>query len=783
MRVHIADTCRSSKWRPFDVEWDRFVEDKLQIPVVTSETYSVYKSLDKDEKTIYKDCGGYVFGSLKKNSRAKQDVESRNALLLDLDYAPLDVWEEIKSKMVCEMVLHSTHSHESKNPRFRLVVPLNRDCTPDEYECVARAFAAYINMDYFDKTTFQRNRLMYFPSRSQDGEWVFEWNRGEFLNVDNVLSTFSDWRDMTTWFYHKDERTNFESNGKKRQNPTEVGGIIGAFNKTYGMDVTIETFLPEVYKHEFGDRYTFLHGSSAMGAVTYDNIWLYSYHATDPAQGRLLNALELVACHLFDDDIKKAVEFASNLPEIRKAVVLDSFEDISGDVNIEVDSVAQDWYGQLEIEKSGKLAQTDRNVRIIFENDKNLVDVFKYNDFVNNIYLVKNVCWKDCSREDGDVIRNEDYPRLRTYFGLKYGLQNRSMIDEHMQTIAYENRVHPIREYLSSLVWDGVKRIDTAMMDYFGADDNLYVREVFRKTLIGAIMRAFNAGAKHDTVLLLVGLEGTCKSEFFKRLGGEWYSDSFRISQQGNRDFEQLQGKWIIEIAEFDKLSRVEVGEVKNYITKSADVFRPAFGHVVEDFPRQCIFVATTNEDTPLKSETGNRRFDPVHVRNGMLERGLWKSSKYVFKDMDKYEVDQMWAEAMKCVLCGENNILSVEATHIIDGTREDYEEQSVLSGEIDDKLTTLVPENYEELSIIEVVQWWSYPDLRSKGVKHIDYITGVQVWIELLGRTRESYGKLQQLEVLSAMRKSKLIDTNETERLYTHRYGRQRCYKIKYNQ
>ena len=777
MRVHIASSARSNKWKPFDANWESFVEERLQIPVITGETFETYKSLDKDEKQTYKDCGGYLFGNLQKDSRAKANVVSRNALLLDMDFAPLNVWEHIVSTYPFEIVMHSTHSHCSATPRYRLIVPLDRDCTPDEYECTARTFAYYLGMELFDKTTFQRNRLMYFPSRSQDGEWVFEWQRGTFLSVDSVLAIYEDWRDMTTWPYHPDEKVS-EGNGQKRQHPHEASGIVGAFNREYDIHRTVSEFLSDVYVRSSisKDRYTYLKGSSANGVVVYDDVWSYSYHATDPAEGKLLHSFELLSIHMFEGDAKKAIAFIATLADVRKASIINDFVTLS---DTSEEELSEEWFGLLEVDKAGKVVPSDRNVRLIFENDINLKGVFKYNLFSNNVYLTRATTWRKDIPPEGDTIRNVDYPCLRTYLGQKYGIVNRSLIEETMVTIAYEHKYHPIRDYLSGLVWDGVPRIDTALIDYFGVEDNVYTREVFTKTLIGAILRAFKAGVKHDTVLVLVGLEGTAKSEFFKRLGMSWYSDTFDMSR-GKEVFEQLQGKWIIEIAEFDKLSRIEVGQVKYFITKSADSYRPAFGHVVEDFPRQCLFVASTNEDTPLKSETGNRRFYPAKVTNGMFERGLWKSKKYVYHHMDKYEVDQMWAEAFQRALAGETNTLSRDAVRIVDSSMEDFEEQSVLAGEIDSKLTTLVPADYEDMSIEDVTKWWSHPELRSPGVERIKYVTGVQLWVEILGRTRESYNKLQSLEMLSAIRKSKVIDANDTYRAYTKRYGRQRCYRIK---
>lgn len=778
MQVHIADTCSSKSWRPYEVEWEGFVNEKLRQPIRTDELFEQYKTLSKEEKTWYKDRGGYVFGRLLKNSRKKHDVISRNALLYDLDFAPLNVWERLTALFSFEMVLHSSHSHEINAPRFRLIIPLHREVTPDEYECIARTIAYWINIEYFDKTTFQRNRLMYFPTVSFNGEWVFEWQRGEFLNADWVLQQYTDWRDMSTWAYHPEEKIS-HGNGQTRQDPTEAQGVIGAFNRCYSIDETINTFLSDKYVHAQGDRYTFLQGSSAMGAVSYEDKFLYSFHATDPAQGRLLNAFELLACHLFEDDIKKATTYAMALPEVRKEAVVNTFEDCPEFDDEE--KVKEDWYGELEIDKDNKVKATDRNIRLIFDNDRNLKDVFRYNEFANNIYLVRNTSWRKGNvPQEGDSIRNTDYPCLRTYFGLKYGLTNRSMIEENMQTVAFEHKYHPVATYLCSLEWDGVERLSTTLQDYFGVEDNTYTREVFKKTLIGAVLRVF-APTKHDNILTLVGAEGTAKSEFIKRLGLSWFSDTFDMSR-GKEVYEQLQAKWIIEIGEIDRLTRVEVGQVKNFTAKQFDSYRPAYGHVVEDFRRQCMFIGTTNEDNFLKSENGNRRFYPVTVTNGMYERGLHRSKKYVWTDMSRYEVDQMWAEAVSCVMRGERNNLSKEAVQIIDGNMSEYEEQSVLSGEIDLKLMTLVPNNFDDMTVEQAMDWLNNPAFRNDNqpTRFIEYISGIQLWVEFLGRTRESYRRLEQLEMLSAIRKSKLIDSKDSELKHT-RYGRQRIYKVNY--
>lgn len=784
MKVHIADNCKSLSWKPFEVEWENFVREKLKVPTVTPETFETYLSLDKDEKTIVKDCGGYIFGNLNKNSRAKENILSRNALLLDLDFAELNVWDDIKSKLWFETVLHSTHSHSSSTPRYRLIIPLNRDCSPDEYECLARFIAHTIGMRYFDKTTFQCNRLMYFPSHSVDGEWVFEWQNSKiFLDVDQWLSKFLNWKDLSSWFYHPDERNDYAGTGKKRSDPTKLGGTIGAFNAAYPMDLCIEEFLSNLYRYDGDDRYTYLKGSSSKGAVRYENLWLYSYHATDPAEGRLLSAFELCMCHLHENDLNKALNWAGNLPAVKELLKDKDFEDFESLPLSNKDAYpASDetsWITRLEIDKKRNIMPTDRNVNLIFKNDKVLKDTFRYNEFVNNVFLTKDTAWrKGIDPVKGDIIRNTDYPCLRTYIGLKYGLTNRAMIEEHLISIAYAKKYHPIREYLANLTWDGVSRLETTLQDYFGAEDNEYTREVFKRQMIGACLRVFNPGCKHDNIMVLVGPEGTAKSEFIKRLGGIWFSDTFDLSKD-KTVYEQLQNVWIVEIGEIDKLSRIEIGEVKSFVVKQSDKYRPAFGKTVEDYPRQCIFMGTTNEETFLRSETGNRRFYPVTVQNGMWERGLHASKKYVWVDMTEYEVQQIWAEAFNLMLLGERNSLSKEATLFIDRNIINYEEQNPYTGEIENMLQTLVPENYESMTMDDIKNFWGIPELRKEGVKYIEKVCVLQIWCEMLGRSRESFDKLKGLEIQSAIRKSKMIDTSSNNREYTKRYGQQRVYKV----
>ena len=237
-----------------------------------------------------------------------------------------------------------------------------------------------------------------------------------------------------------------------------------------------------------------------------------------------------------------------------------------------------------------------------------------------------------------EPMRDVDYSGIRNYIECIYGITSSQKIDDAIAIAVEKFSFHPIRDYINNLNWDGTHRIDSLLIDYFGADDSLYTRASIRKALCAAVARVFNPGTKYDMVLVLVGPQGTYKSTFFKRLGMAWFSDTFSTFQ-GKESFEQLQGAWLIEMAELSGLKKAEVEQVKQYISKCEDMFRPAYGRTIETYKRQCVFFGTTNNMDFLKDPTGNRRFNPVDAH---IER----RTKHVIYDLTQSEVDQIWAEA-----------------------------------------------------------------------------------------------------------------------------------------
>ena len=181
-------------------------------------------------------------------------------------------------------VIYSTHSHRPRKPRYRLIVPMNRALSPDEYGAIIRKLAEKIGMTYFDKTTFEVHRLMYFPSCSKDAEPVLEISEGPFLDADSELKEYIDWQDFEEWPRHPEEKTFDKTDISKLGDPTEKPGVIGVFCQVYGIHDGIQKFIPEVYEPtKSADRWTYTGGTSFGGLRVYDDAWAYSEHQSDPA--------------------------------------------------------------------------------------------------------------------------------------------------------------------------------------------------------------------------------------------------------------------------------------------------------------------------------------------------------------------------------------------------------------------------------------------------------------------------------------------------------------------
>ena len=317
-----------------ELHWSKFLE-KVVSTQKTSETVAEYRKMSKDEQDDRKDVGGFVGGKLKDGRRKNGFVEYRSLLTLDMDYAQPDIWSGIFMLYDYACCIYSTHKHVPEAPRLRLVIPLVRTVTPDEYQAVARKVANDIGIEMFDDTTYEPARLMYWPSTSSDGEYLFEYKDGPWLDPDSILATYENWKDASSWPVSSRQQTIIKKSVDKQADPTIKEGIVGAFCRTYSIIEALETFLSNVYAPcDMESRYTFLGGSTSGGLILYDNdMFAFSHHGTDPISGKLCNAFDLVRIHMFggqDDGVeentspskqpsyKAMLEFARNDANVRE---------------------------------------------------------------------------------------------------------------------------------------------------------------------------------------------------------------------------------------------------------------------------------------------------------------------------------------------------------------------------------------------------------------------------------------------------------------------------------
>jgi len=764
-------------WKNKEVKWSELVQ-MLSHERRTSETRREFLAMPKSEQLSIKDVGGYVGGYLRGGRRKPENVVNRQLLTLDVDFAYNDLWDDITLLYNNACVLHATHKHCEDSPRYRLVMPLSRKVTADEYIAISRKIAGTIGIDLFDNTTFETNRLMFWPSNPADIDYYFKVQDGAFLDADAVLATYEDWRDSSLWPTNGSRDRVLKSKADKQEDPELKKGIVGAFCRSYSISEAIEKYLSKVYEPAGEDRYTYLNGTAACGLVVYDDKFAYSHHGTDPASGKLCNSFDLVRIHRYghldtDNSGKKSFkamnEAAREDDKVKGVIAEEHYKEIQQDFEEVVedpDPEDIEWMKELKPDKQGDgYAASSKNIDLILKNDMRLQNIFRRNLFDYKAYVVGTLPWRRV--EEPEPLRNVDYAGVRNYIENSYGIAARQKIEDALELEIERNSFHPVRDYLRSLKWDGVKRIDTLLPDYFGAKDNLYVREVTRKTLCGAIARVLHPGAKFDYVLTLLSKQGCMKSTFVKKLGRQWSSDSF-ITVEGTRAFEQIQGVWVMEIAELAGMKKAEVESTKHFITKREDSFRPAYGRTVETFKRQGIFIATGNERNFLKDPTGGRRFWPVDLNPE-------KRTKDVFKDLTEDEIDQIWAEALEVYRAGETLYLTGEAEKLAYFEQKSHSEVDERVGIIERYLETPLPANWDKLDLFDRRLYYE-DDTEKQGVQRTE-VCVAEIWCECLDKERQDMDRYKTREINNIMKGFDNWEPSEGTKKFSQ-YGTQRYYK-----
>lgn len=775
LNIATGESSRAAKWRNKRTTWAEVVES-LKETTRTKETVKQYFSYTKDRQDEIKDVGGFVGGILKGGTakikgkevtfnhpygwRRVGFVESRQLVALDVDFGDLELWVDFLNVNRAGMV-YTTHKHTPEVPRFRIVFPLDRPVTPDEYEAIARKVASWFGMDLFDDTTYQPTRLMYYPSTSRDGEYIAHHNDAPIMSADEVLAEYEDWTDPTEWPVSSRAKAVKRHDTSTVEDPLTKEGIIGAFCRAYTIEEALTEFLAEVYDpcEEMGDdRYTYVGGSTSGGLVIYDNKFSYSHHSTDPTGGLLCNAFDLVRIHKFgalDADAKPDTEvgklpsykgmadFASNLKGVKREIVRERREKAADDydvleANAEAVALNDDWVEELETTKNGDIKSTINNVFLVLCNDENLRGRFAFNEFEQREVVKLAVPWDVAGRKYPRPMSDSDDAEIRLYLERCYGITGTSKITDGLTVAVRANSFHPIKNYLDALEWDGVERLNGLLTHLFDADDTPYTRAVTRKTFAAAVARVYQPGVKFDYVLTIIGEQGAGKSTLVDRMGREWFSDS-ATTVTGKDAQENLQGAWLIELGELAGLRKAEVDAVKHFVSKREDRYRVAYGKRVEHFPRRCVFFGTTNEEDFLRDVTGNRRWWVVNCKG---RKGAVHPAEY----LNDVTVAQIWAEAKTAYRAGETLYLDTELETVAADIQDKHLEKDDRTGLISESLSKLLPKDWNKREPYNRRAWLMDGD--EEGTVQRINVCALEIWTEILGKRAEDITRRDSFEI-----------------------------------
>ena len=749
MKIAVGNSRMDKKWKNRDISWEDLCA-RVGSTIRTTETVEEYRKLKKGAQDNIKDVGGFVGGQLREGRRKNGMVLCRSMLTLDMDYGKPGAWDEIDLLHDFQCCVYSTHKHTPEHPRLRMIIPLARDITEEEYPAVARMVAKEIGIDLFDDTTYEACRLMYWPSTSANGEFFYKTKEGPLLDPNAYLAKYADWHDASTWPVSSRQSEAVRRSITQQADPLEKPGIVGAFCRAYTIEEAIKTFLSDVYEpSSINGRYDYIPADSAAGVVVYDGKFAYSHHATDPVCGKLLNAFDLVRLHKFrelDENVGLDTP-PGKLPSFKAmsdlALADDKVKAVFAEERIAQASAEfsdEDWQNGLELDKSGHVKNTLRNLTLILENDPNLKGVV-FNQLLDGMEIKGEVPWNHPSK----FWRDADDAQLISYVDAHYGTFSARNYDIAVTKVADDRAYHPIREFIESLPeWDKVPRVDTLRVDYLGAADTAYVRAVTRKTLCAAISRVLRPGCKFDSMLVLNGPQGVGKSTLIAKLAGEWFSDSLNLGDTKDKTAaEKLQGYWILEIGELAGLKKAEVETLRSFLSRQNDIYRAAFGKRATPHLRQCVFFGTTNAESGyLRDTTGNRRFWPVKTP-GSGKKQSW--------NLTHEEILQIWAEALVYVRQGEKLYLSPEMDALAKDEQREAMESDEREGLVREYLDTLLPERWAEMDLFERRNFLTGSDfggLQEKGTVKRTSVSNMEIWCECFGKERANLRRTDSNEL-----------------------------------
>lgn len=822
LNIATGATVSNNRVKNQRLTWAQMVE-KFSAPVKTRETIKEYLAMPRETQDRIKDVGYFVPAHYEGNVRKKENLGLKDLGTLDYDHAGENFLEEIKETFDgYEFVLYTTHKHTAARPRFRVVFLFSRSVDDAEYQAAMRKVAAMGCIDDTDDTTFQPSRVMHFGSHATDGEFVFEHVQGRMIDVDALLATYNDWKDISQWPLSSRVNTPLRQSGRKAQDPRQKTGIIGAFCTTYDIEAAIDKFLPGVYvEGSSANRLTYAGSTASNGAVLYDDgQFLYSNHESDPCGGKNVNSWDLVRLHLYGELDGKQPEdtapsklksyeamalLAKDDPDVKGAMLAerlhieDDFADFAteGEDDVEQETARplegtetasapadDDGLGPVRLEgrkpekakfigaeaaiKAWGLKTNDfglvpnslMNVEKILDNDPRLKGCVCYNEFLSDMLQIRRIPGLNLSPPSfGSPWTDTAELALKSYMERVYGvIFPTTLIAEGARTISKKLAFDPVKDWMDGLDWDGTERLATFLHVTLGAENNDYHAAVFTKWLCAGVARTYDPGHKFDNMLVLEDDEGKGKSRLIRALANGWFTDDFSFGLSSKEVVEQAKGALIIEVQEMSTRSSADVEHIKAFLSRGEERVRMAYARNTGYFPRRWIAAGTTNETAYLQSQTGNRRFWCV--------RG---DGREIDVEAVRRVVPQLWAEAKMLYLDYAEPLYLEDKTVLAFAM-----EQQAARVEVDDWMALISQWLDKKIS----ADYWecaqgTHGDFdTSADMVTRDRVCATEIWMECLGGDLNRLDQRNARRIFSIMKRMKGW-TQATGVRFGTRYGR----------
>lgn len=775
LAIAYGNSRQAKKWSNKTVKFYD-LKKRLQSTMYTTESVEEYKKMSKAQRDAAKDHGGFVAGVLKGGRRKVDTVEKRSMIALDGDRITKEFLDDYENIAPYTSALYTTHSSTVDDPRVRLIFPLTRDITSEEFVAVSRYLAQMLGIDMFDECSYQPNQLMYWPSTPANGTFIYKETDGGWLDPDDILNAHPEWTDPTQLPTSSRESKANTFAQQKVQDPLEKEGVVGLFNRAfYPITKALDAFLSDVYEPtDKPDRYHLIESSSVAGVEIKEDKFVYSHHAKDAAYLKLCNAFDIIRIHKFgelDDkaSFKAMCDFAMQVDEVKLLAANERF----AQAEVDFTTVGDDeWKTKLKYQPRSQLLENSvYNLNLILNNDPDFRN-FAFNEMANRIQVTGPLPWE---RPEGNSFwRDADTAQLKSIIDVRYLPFSSRNHDVAFTKIADDRHFHPIRDYLNALpAWDGVKRVETLFIKYLQADDTEYVRTVTRKTFAAAVARIYVPGIKFDSVPVLDGDQGIGKSTIVKDLvTTDYYSETLSLTDMDDKSgAEKLQGFWVIEIGELAGMKKADIEKVKAFLSTSDDKYRPSYGKVVESHPRQCIIIATVNgERGYLRDITGNRRFWIIKVHQ--KKKKTW--------NFDEHFRQQFWAEAKEIWKSGEKLYLEGDVLAAAEEAQKDAMESDDRSGLIEVYLNTKLPDDWADMDLFARRSFLSgnefgVPD-HTDGELRTE-VSNAEIWCECFGKNLQDMKPADSYTIAAMMSQIPGWErTTEIKKLPL--YGRQRLYR-----